>query len=75
MNCAEDLLHSLCYSLLATAGNDLKFASKHIDSDCIKRLQSITSRPFDRITYSKALDILNQVSRKNLLRVSHDRWL
>ncbi|CAL9768775.1 unnamed protein product [Musa acuminata subsp. burmannicoides] len=84
MNCAEDLLHSLCYSLLATAGNDLKFASKHIDSDCIKRLQSITSRPFDRITYSKALQILNQVKDRSFpteavwgtnLSEEHERYL
>ncbi|KAJ8490772.1 hypothetical protein OPV22_012493 [Ensete ventricosum] len=67
MNCAEDLLHSLCYSLLATAGSDLKFASKHIDRNCIKRLQSITSRAFDRITYSEALHILNQAKDRSFL--------
>ncbi|URE26074.1 tRNA synthetases class II (D, K and N) [Musa troglodytarum] len=67
MNCAEDLLRSLCYSLLATAGNDLKFAATNIDGDCIKRLQSITSRPFDRITYSNALHILNQVKDRSFL--------
>lgn len=62
MNCAEDLVQSLCYSLMETAGNDLKCVSKQIEKNCIKRLKSIVSGSFARITYSEALNILNQVT-------------
>ncbi|CAL9075129.1 unnamed protein product [Musa textilis] len=67
MNCAEDLVQSLCYSLLETAGNDLKCVSKQIEKNCIKRLKSIVSGSFARITYSEALNILNQVKDKSFL--------
>ncbi|CAL9193031.1 unnamed protein product [Musa hybrid cultivar] len=67
MNCAEDLVQSLCYSLMETAGDDLKCASKQIEKNCIKRLKSIVSGSFARITYSEALNILNQVKDKSFL--------
>ncbi|KAJ8499416.1 hypothetical protein OPV22_009968 [Ensete ventricosum] len=67
MNCAEDLVQSICYSLLETAGDDLKCVSKEIEKSCIKRLKSIVSGSFARITYSEAVNILNQVKDRSLL--------
>ncbi|WOK94505.1 hypothetical protein Cni_G03209 [Canna indica] len=66
MNCAEDLLKFLCHSLLENSNEDVKYVLKKKDKQLTERLQSIVSSPFARITYSEALDVLNQVKDRPL---------
>lgn len=64
MNCTEDLLKFICHTLLENSGDDLKYVPKQKSSHCAERLQSMASIPFARVTYSVALDILNQVRKR-----------
>ncbi|XP_008800991.2 asparagine--tRNA ligase, cytoplasmic 2-like [Phoenix dactylifera] len=62
MNCVENFLKFICHSVLENCSDDIQYMSKHIDKDCIDRLQSIGSSSFARITYTNALEVLNQVN-------------
>jgi len=64
MNCAEDFLKFIIQSVLHDCSDDLKHISKRIDKNCIDRLQSTSSEPFARITYTKALEVLKKVKNK-----------
>ncbi len=40
---------------------DLEFINKQVDSGAIARLQQIAHTPFERVTYTRAIEILEEV--------------
>ena len=61
---AEALLKHLFGTVLEKRSDDMEFFEKRIDSGVIKRLRSVVDQPFERITYTDAIRILQGTSRK-----------
>ncbi|KAK9905717.1 hypothetical protein WJX75_005086 [Coccomyxa subellipsoidea] len=61
MRCAEDYVQHCCRHLLANCMPDLEFINKQVDKGAIARLQQIANTPFERITYTRAIEILEEV--------------
>ncbi|BDA47172.1 Asparagine-tRNA ligase, cytoplasmic 1 [Coccomyxa sp. Obi] len=61
MRCAEDYVQHCCRHLLATCMPDLEFINKMVDKTAIERLQKIATTPFERCTYTRAIEILEEV--------------
>ncbi|MCL7032112.1 hypothetical protein MKW94_017015 [Papaver nudicaule] len=64
MNCAEDYLKFLCRWVLDKCSSDLIFASKRIDKEVTDRLQLVSSSSFEKITYTDAIKVLQEVPDK-----------
>ncbi|KAI3854108.1 hypothetical protein MKX03_008873 [Papaver bracteatum] len=64
MNCAEDYLKFLCQWVLDKCSSDLVFASKRIDKEVMERLQLVLSSSFEKITYTHAVKLLQEVPDK-----------
>ncbi|OWM62751.1 hypothetical protein CDL15_Pgr020045 [Punica granatum] len=62
MDCADDFFKVLCKWALDNCIEDMKFVCKRIDKTSIDRLQSATSKPFAKITYTEAVEALKKVS-------------
>eukprot|EP01018_Ginkgo_biloba_P006305 Gb_13621 [translate_table: standard] len=62
MNCAEDYVKFLCQWLLDNCFDDMKFMSNMFDKTAIDRLRLVASTPFERITYTEAVELLKKVS-------------
>ncbi len=58
MDLAEDMLKNLTQYALDHCADDLKFLNDMYDKELLNRLQSIVAQPFERITYTKAVEIL-----------------
>lgn len=61
---AEALLKHLFGTVLEKRSDDMEFFEKRIDSRVVKRLRSVVDQPFERITYTDAIRILQGASRK-----------
>jgi len=55
---AEDYLHFLFRTVLEKCGDDLEFFNERIDKSLIKRLTHLAESPFERISYTAAVEIL-----------------
>lgn len=83
MDLAEDFLKYLVSYALEHCMDDLEFLNNMYDKELIERLKSITTTPFERLTYTKAIDILKDSGRKFEFPVSwgvdlqaeHERFL
>ena len=64
MNCAEAYVKFLCQWLLDNCYDDMEFISQQIDKTCIDRLKMVASTPFERITYSEAVELLIDAVKK-----------
>ncbi|XP_065875075.1 asparagine--tRNA ligase, cytoplasmic 2 [Euphorbia lathyris] len=64
MTCAEDYLRFLCKWVLNNCEEDLKFVIKRIDKNRINLLQAMAYCSYERITYTKAVELLQKVSDK-----------
>ncbi|KAJ8429609.1 hypothetical protein Cgig2_017443 [Carnegiea gigantea] len=64
MACATDLLKHLCKWVVEHCNDDMKFVLKRVDQSIVARLQSIISSDFEKVPYSKAIDVLKQVKEK-----------
>ncbi|KAF8034071.1 hypothetical protein BT93_C0372 [Corymbia citriodora subsp. variegata] len=58
MNCAEAYVKFLCKWLLDDCLDDMEFMAKNFDKTCIDRLRMVASTPFERISYTEAVDLL-----------------
>jgi len=83
MDLAEEFLKYVVRFALENCTHDLEFLQKMYDKELIDRLQHIVNTPFERISYSKAIDILLQ-SGKSFefpvewgcdLQSEHERYL
>lgn len=60
MQCAEDYVRYCCRFLLDNCKSDLEFFVKVIDGSAVQRLEQVASTPFKRITYTEAIELLQQ---------------
>ena len=60
---AEGLLKSVFADVLGQAGDDMQFFADRIDATVIDRLQTVIDKPFERITYTDAVSILERSGR------------
>jgi asparaginyl-tRNA synthetase len=83
MNLAEDFLKYLIQYALVNCKDDLAFLCEMYDKELLQRLNFVVSNHFERITYTKAIEILQQsgvsfefpVSWGMDLQTEHERFL
>jgi len=84
MNCAEKYIQYLCKWLLDHCREDMEFMVKNYDKSAIERLELVSSTPFVRISYTKAVELLKNVTDKKFdnkvewgidLASEHERYL
>ncbi|HNW90665.1 MAG TPA: asparagine--tRNA ligase [Bacteroidales bacterium] len=83
MNLAEDMLKYLISYALEHCLDDLEFLQKMYDNELISRLNFVLENPFERLTYTKAVEILMASGKKFEYPVSwgtdlqseHERYL
>jgi asparaginyl-tRNA synthetase len=83
MNLAEDFLKYLIRYALENCIDDLKFLAEMYDKELIERLNFVVANQFERITYTRAVEILQEakvpfefpVSWGIDLQTEHERFL
>jgi asparaginyl-tRNA synthetase len=83
MDLAEELVKSLVRDIRATCPEELGLFAKFVDTELLTRLDFVIERPFQRITYQEAIDLLLQsgesfqfpVENGLNLQSEHERWL
>jgi asparaginyl-tRNA synthetase len=83
MDVAESYLKYVLGHVLSTCAADLKFFNEFIDKTVLERLNNVVSQPFERITYTQAIEILKKAPKKFEYPVSwgcdlqseHERYL
>ncbi|MGQ9621365.1 MAG: asparagine--tRNA ligase, partial [Bacteroidales bacterium] len=83
MDLAEEFLKYLIRYALENCRDDLEFLNKMFDRGLIERLESVIKDPFERITYTTAIEILSAAGRKwefpvewgRDLQAEHERYL
>jgi asparaginyl-tRNA synthetase len=83
MSLAEENVKFLLRALFETCGDELEFFNKFVDKDLIARLQHTMDKPFQRVTYTDAVDILLNSGRTfeypvewgQNLQSEHERFL
>ena len=83
MDLAEQLVKYLVYAILSRCAEELGLFAKFVDKDLLARLEFVVERPFQRITYTEAVDLLKRSGEKFEFPVSyglnlqseHERWL
>ncbi len=83
MDLAEDFLKYLIRYIMDTCMNDLEFLQKMYDKELIERLNFIIDNDFERIVYTKAIEILEASGQKwefpvswgTDLQAEHERYL
>lgn len=64
MDLAEDFLKYLIQYALDNCKDDLEFLNNMYDKELVGRLQFVVSNPFERLTYTKAVEILMNSAKK-----------
>nr|CAD1829637.1 unnamed protein product [Ananas comosus var. bracteatus] len=84
MNYAESYVKFLCQWLLDHCLEDMEFMVKNYDKTAIERLKLVASAPFENISYTKAVQLLKNVTDKEFenkvewgidLASEHERYL
>ncbi|HEX2394771.1 MAG TPA: asparagine--tRNA ligase, partial [Bacteroidales bacterium] len=83
MDLAEDFLKSLIRYALENCTDDLRFLAEMYDKELVSRLNFIVNNSFERITYTKAIEVLQQADAKFEfpvewgvdLQTEHERYL
>lgn len=87
MRCAEDYLQHCAAAVLRDCESDLEFFAKRVDETVVERLRLIAMEPFQRITYTDAVEKLQnaveagevefefEVAWGKELQTEHERWL
>jgi asparaginyl-tRNA synthetase len=55
---AEDYVKYLVHHVLEECGDDLAFFNQWVDKELLTTLESVAERPFHRVTYTEAVDLL-----------------
>ncbi|MBM3887000.1 asparagine--tRNA ligase, partial [Candidatus Dependentiae bacterium] len=64
MNVAESYVKYMLDYVLKTCGDDMKFFNQFIDKGLLARLEHVLSTPFERISYTDAVNILLKAPKK-----------
>jgi len=83
MNLAEDFIKYLVRYALENCMDDLEFLNKMYDEELISRLKFVVDNNFERLAYTKAIEILEKVDQKWEfpvywgvdLQAEHERYL
>lgn len=83
MNLAEEFLKEVIASLLDHCGADLSFFNQRIEPELLKTLEHVVESPFERLTYTEAIAMLEASGEKFEypvtwgvdLQSEHERWL
>jgi len=83
MDCAEEYLKYVLRYVLENCQEDMQFFDKFIEEGLIERVDRVVNTPFERTTYTKAIEILEKADRKFEYPVSwgldlqseHERYL
>lgn len=83
MECAESYVKFCVRAALEKCHDDLAFFESHVSSGLIARLEHILKEPFERVTYTDAIEILKKAPKKFEFPVSwgidlqseHERYL
>jgi asparaginyl-tRNA synthetase len=83
MDCAEELVKHLVRTALETCADELEFFNAYVDKGLLERLRFVLERPFARVTYTEAVELLLQSGRTfeypvvwgENLQSEHERYL
>ncbi len=83
MALAEAFLKRIIRDVLQDCGEDMKFIVERVDKEAITRLEGILNKPFLRVSYTEAIDILQKsgqafeypVNWGTDLQAEHERYL
>jgi len=83
MDLGEEFVKSMARYALEHCAEDLSFFSKFVEKGLVERLQHVLERPFVRVPYTQAVEILTQSGRKfefpvtygQNLQAEHERFL
>jgi asparaginyl-tRNA synthetase len=83
MDLAESMVKYLVKQALENSDDDLTIFEKFVDKGLRERLEFVASRPFERITYTDAVELLLASGKKfeypvkygQNLQSEHERWL
>jgi len=64
MDCAEDYLKYCVRYAMEHNRSDLEFFEKQVEKGLIARLENLLAEPFQRLTYTEAIDILKKEEKK-----------
>ncbi len=60
MELAEEMVKALIGDALTHCEDDLKFFNQFVDKGLLERLEHVVTKPFERVTYTEAVEILLQ---------------
>jgi asparaginyl-tRNA synthetase len=83
MDLAEDFLKYLINNTLENCQDDLEFLNKMVDKGLLERLRFVVEHPFERKSYTEAIEILSKADKKFEfpvewgldLQAEHERYL
>jgi len=83
MDLAEDFIKSVIKHVLETCPEDMAFFNQYVEKGLLDRLKNVLENPFERITYTQAVDILKKTGQKFVVPVEwgldlaseHERYL
>ena len=61
MDCAEDMVKHVIGYVMETCSEELEFLNKFVDTGLLDRLNNVKNNEFERLTYTKAIEILEKV--------------
>ncbi len=83
MNLAEEFLKEVIGDIMENCGDDLAFFNQRIEPQLLETLGHVVNSPFERLTYTEAIKLLEQGGEKFEypihwgadLQSEHERWL
>ena len=83
MNLAEEMMKYIISYVMENAPEEMEFFNRFVDKGLIDRLRTIVENDFERITYTEAIDILQNSDKKfdypvewgSDLQTEHERYL
>ncbi|XP_061352640.1 asparagine--tRNA ligase, cytoplasmic 1-like [Gastrolobium bilobum] len=74
MNCAEAYVKFMCQWLLDNCLEDMEFMADKFDKGCIDRLKMVASTPFIRVSYTEAVEILEEAVKNGKKFDNEVKW-
>ena len=75
MNCAKAYVKFNCQWLLDNCLEDMDFMADKFDKGCIDHLKLVTSTPFIRVTYTEAVEILEDIVKNGKKFENEQKWV
>ncbi|KAK7369870.1 hypothetical protein VNO80_11916 [Phaseolus coccineus] len=74
MNCAEAYVKFMCQWLLDNCLEDMEFMADKFDKGCIDRLKLVAFSPFIRVSYTEAVEILEDAVKNGKKFENEVKW-